>query len=481
MGVKLFKLLQLFTKEELTQIRLFLQSPFFVKGYKNSRLLVLFEVLVQSLNNKEEKFDLEEIYQTVFPNESIISGKLEKEISKLFKLIEQFIEFKFSDEHYDEKTRLLAQASFFRQRNATNFFQSKIKRAQKKIEKSSSKDASYFYSQYLLEKEVELYNSQFNTRLDDLNLPSTLVKLDVFFFYNRLKSTVSLLAQNIHTKVEYTSAIQLIELSESLLREAEYLQIPIIQVYFKAYQLLKSYGEEDQQIFKEFKQLLTEHSKTISENELKSLQTLLRIYSVSQYNSGKNEYLKESFKLYQEHLEAGYLYYENKIIPPTLKSIVTLGLRLGEHEWVYEFLKGHRQKIAGTHQPKEVYNSNLAYYYFQTGVYEKALDLLSDEYEDYYYKIGGKRMEIMIFYEQQSSLLEHRIDAFKMFIFRISKKNLPPRSKQASNNFIDILKAIINPKTLKNETRIEKIRNSIFEKKVVADKEWLLQKLEEKR
>ena len=88
-------------------------------------------------------------------------------------------------------------------------------------------------------------------------------------------------------------------------------------------------------------------------------------------------------------------------------------------------------------------------------------------------------MELKIYYELQSDILESRIDAFKIYIYRISQKVLPVVQRDGNNNFIDLLKQIRSPKTLDSLKRIEKLRNKVREKKSIAEKEWLLEKLAE--
>ena len=70
------------------------------------------------------------------------------------------------------------------------------------------------------------------------------------------------------------------------------------------------------------------------------------------------------------------------------------------------------------------------------------------------------------------------MDAFKILTFRLSKKLLSDNHRRGNNNFIDLLKQIINPKTQGNLNRIEKLIEKVISKKVIAEKEWLLDILE---
>ena len=109
------------------------------------------------------------------------------------------------------------------------------------------------------------------------------------------------------------------------------------------------------------------------------------------------------------------------------------------------------------------------------------MEYLSGYEDDTYYKIASKRLEIMVYYEMRSPILESKMTAFKVYLFRVSHKLLPDLAQQGNNNFIDILKQIYNPLTLGNDNRIDKLILKINQKRGIVEREWLLQKLEELR
>lgn len=184
--------------------------------------------------------------------------------------------------------------------------------------------------------------------------------------------------------------------------------------------------------------------------------------------------------MYQLHLEKGYLYQEDDLLNlSTFGNLVTMGLKLEQFDWVYNFIESCKGKITGTDAPEDIYSFNVAQYYFAIKDYDSSLDSLSFNFEDLYYKMAAKRLELKVYYEMQSELLESRMDAFKILTFRLSKKMLSTTHQKANNNFIDLLKQIINPKTKGNTGRIEKLIEKINnQKKTLSEKEWLLDILE---
>ena len=134
-----------------------------------------------------------------------------------------------------------------------------------------------------------------------------------------------------------------------------------------------------------------------------------------------------------------------------------------------------------TDRPEEIYANNLARYYFELKKFDQALDCLAQNYDDTYYKIAAKLIEIKIYYEQENDLLEYKMQAFKVYLHRISTSLLPEVHKKGFKNFIDLLKQICHPSTLNNLARITKLQQKLKDRKVIAERDWLQQKLEEMR
>ncbi|MCB0643632.1 MAG: hypothetical protein KDC44_18420, partial [Phaeodactylibacter sp.] len=91
--------------------------------------------------------------------------------------------------------------------------------------------------------------------------------------------------------------------------------------------------------------------------------------------------------------------------------------------------------------------------------------------------LAARRLEIKILYELQSPILESKIEAFKVYIFRLSQTKLPDKPKEGNNNFLDLLRQVIHPKTYHNPERAQKLLDKLAEKKVVAERDWLEAKL----
>ena len=154
-----------------------------------------------------------------------------------------------------------------------------------------------------------------------------------------------------------------------------------------------------------------------------------------------------------------------------------MALRLKQFDWVEQFIEEHKDRLLGADNPEEVYRFNKANLHFHQQNFDRALDLLSARYSDIYYELAARRLEIKIFYEIRSPLLDSKTEAFKVFGFRQAKRKLPDTPKIGNNNFIDLLRQMTNPATLGNQPRIEKLRKRLKEKQIIAERDWLAEKL----
>ena len=473
---KLIEVIKTLTTSEQKKVDQFLRSPYFFKGKVDPKQTELFEYIIQSYPNyDDERLQKGHVYEFLFPGEELVKGKLEKVMTFLLQSIQRFVVLDTSNPDHQGVRSALRLARFYRQKKLDRFFQKTLEKIRKEQKQIKQRDKEYFFEQYLIHKEISEYESFYNTRNADLNLPATLKYLDLFYILAKQEYTSWLLAQHkYHIPIDFQENIKAYEKLFPIFQDASGDEVPLIKVYNQVLLLLRD--DDDDSPFPHLKELIQTYKQDLPLEQLKDLQALCRNYSIRQYNKGNRKYLREAFLLYREHLEEGYLYYHNGLLPSTIKNIVTLGLKLKEYNWVLDFLNQYRYRIVGTKFSDEVYSFNLASIYFSRKDYDQALEYLSESYEDWYYKIAARRLEIKIYYETDSVLLDPKLDAFKIFIYRIAKSKLPQLQKSGNNNFADLVKQIRSSKTSHNQNRLQKLLHKIKTKKVVAEEEWLIEK-----
>ena len=478
---QLLLVLRSFQEEDLIQFEQFLHSPYFYDKKPVSGLFRLWQYLREGLSDKEAAyFDKQRVYKTLFPQKKVFKGKLEKLMSQLYGQVKSFLIFQQQQRQMGEKTKLLHLMAAFSDRKLGSPFNQVYRKIRKmQPEAEFNWGTNFFYEQFLVQSKITEFQSLYNNRKTDLNLPNTHFYLDLYFLVLKLEYAFQLLARDLFIiPVNSSESLELLNAIVPVL-PPKYLEIPVVRLYLEAYKLLQFfYQEEGEKHHSRFNQLLEEYADEMPYEQQKALQTLNRNYSVFKYQSGDPLYLERTFRLYQEHLSLGFLYQDNQILPGTLSNIVLIGLRNKAFDWVYHFLFAHKNCIGGTTNPEIVFQYNMGQYYFCIQEYDKALDHIATTYEDQFYKVAARRLEVKILYETNSDIFESKLNAFKLYIYRLTKASAHFQNKTRNQHFIDLLKQIRHPKTYKNPKRINKLLQKAKQSKLLTDKEWIIEKLE---
>ena len=472
---KLIQVLKTFSRKEIKDFGRYLNIA---KGKSGEQCKALFKVIFKyHPDYKSSGLKKEKVFKRTYPTQIYNTGKLEKIMSHLFGLLQEFIVYQNSGiEKELHQIRVLT--DFYIKKELYSFAEVNIKKYHKILKTEIKSDTSSFYDSFLLEKLVVEYQTLFYTSKKAIEASRVHLSLDSFYVFEKLELACRLLAVNRYLyPVVLEKKLTILEHLSPLL-EDDFFDVPIIKLYYKAYNFLNCEEENIAQKFMEFEQALEVHYHSIPEEQLIPLVTIIRNYYIKQYHKGVEGYLEKTFYIYKDHLERGYLYVKDGLFASTMMNIVFSGLRLKKYDWVLNFIQTHKEKIIGTPSPVEAYKLNLANYYFHTAEYDRALDLLGYNYEDVYYKLIAKRMEIKIYFERNHLLLTPKIDAFKILIYRLPPNVISKKHKEGNRDFIDVLKQINLPKTYKNEKRIEKLATKISTSKFINEKDWLFEKLD---
>jgi hypothetical protein len=476
---QLVNTLKLLDSGQRDALEKFIRSPFFSSeaDKKKSAVLSLFHILKSNIYKPGETvLKKENVFRELFPGADFNGNALAKVMHSLHHLVKRFIAYSYMDSE-DEFHQELALARFYRENQWDERFRSSIRKLTKKISEFTERGEDYYWWQYLLQKEVYLYENYRNQRKGDLNLPAVIQNLDYYYLLTKFKYRGVFEQQQKFVALEYEAPLSTAHLMNNISQDVRE-GLPVFAIYEKILLLLKGDVPDVDEAISVYRTLLNENKGIITEDELVHFHSFLRNFCTAQVNSGRPEYLQVLFELYQEHLQMGTLYEKGGLLASTFLNIVTVGSRVGQFDWIEEFLKSHEDRIVGTDYPEQVYNFNQALYFFYRGKYDEAWSLIEGNYEDIYFKLAAKRMEIKILYEQEDyDLIDARINSFKVFISRTSSKLLSAEIKKVNNAFISVLQQILHPSTLGNARRIEKIERKILEHQRITDRDWLLEKI----
>jgi len=136
---KLVETLKLFSVEELKSLDQFLSSPYFRDEKNGEELYKLFYFIIQFQGNwNSSELNKEKAYEILYPQESIVKGKLDKLMSSLLREILRFINIHFYKNKENEVKETLVLTKFFQNRKAPGYAQyylAKAKKLQDKIKR----------------------------------------------------------------------------------------------------------------------------------------------------------------------------------------------------------------------------------------------------------------------------------------------------------------------------------------------------------
>jgi len=463
-------------RKTFLRLEKFIHHPYFIEVKQRQKILDLF-LLLQEYFPDFQHPDLSKtsVFAQLFPEQTFAVEKLDKIITRLLKVVRAFLVYEFANPEERKTQQLLGEAKYYRERGMDTYFLQSIQQLQRQQQKVIRKDKAYFYTEYLIDQEVLGYETLFNKRKADLNLLNTHQSLDVFYLSSKLEYACLMLAQHqFNVPLPVKESLLLLENVLPLVEKIYAPKEPLIALFYQAFILLKN--KEDVTTGEKLRDLLDQYGELISFDQLVNLEAIYRSFCIREYNLG-NWSAQQLFNLYQSHLEKAYLFRRGGLQPGLIKNLVNLGLKQKSYDWVWQFLQKYKDRIVGTDYPEEVYLFNLANYYFSLGAYEKVLESLQEYREDTYYKVAAKRLELKVYYEQKSPILESKMDAFKVYLFRVSKKILSASHQEGNNNFINFLRQICSPKTYKNESKINRILKKMEATSATLEREWLEKKL----
>lgn len=466
-------------REEQKEMQLFLDSPFFNRGKYREILPLLFQLILQQVSEPgKPRIDKQAIYARLFPGKPWVEGKLDKALVDLKKLLQLFLQIQgyLKDDH--DFLRQLDLIKILRLRNLNTRSQGLLDKLRAEQELLTQRNAEYFLQSFLVEEEQYFHATYSNQIKDDLNIPPALSSLDAFFHFKRLDLLNHFLMQQKLTGI--ASPPPVIEaLAMGPAPERHLSGSCSLLIADKIFELLRI-KEIAPYHYQEVLDLLRQHESFIAPETLREFYTYLRNFcSFLVLNYPDSEFSNTLHHLHRDNLERGYLFGdEDQRLPRgTFLNIIVIAIKAKQFDWLQQFLDSYRFRIIGDNETHDFYRVGMANFLFAQHRYAEALDLIppASPYADY--QLFARWLELKILYETDSELLLYKLNAFKMYISRASKKFLSNALRRRYLNFANFLSQIIFSQP-GDKKRISRLRQRIRQEKWVPDREWLLEKVQ---
>jgi len=458
---KIIKLLSVFTAKELKQFIRFAQSPYF---NTNQVLVDLLEFCCQFAPNfSKSKLTVENAFNHLYPSKKYDEQVVNRHLSNLFKLGEQFIII-----HHGKKDQIkwnVVLLKFYREKQLLSFFESWNKKLLNINNQYQYRDHYYYSNQYLVEYQSSIHKSRNETRNQTLDFKNPERAFDLQYWTRKLLFLVSQLSRKRFASDQEINEIEIKQIIQYL-KHSILMDNPAIKVWYGTLVLLVE--PENKSHYDHLKSLLDQYHQNFNPEIVITFYTTLINFVPSFYPSGEERYT-EYFQLFEIQINNGSIYLHGEIHPQVLKNVVTVALRLKKYDWTKSFLLSNKEKI----KSRESYHWNLANLHYEKGEFGIAQDILLDnKYDDMFYQLGTKRMLVKIYYHlDYSDLLFSFINTFRVFV---SRKELNPIHKKRHQNFINLTLKLI--KSIPGNTpELAQLLKKIEATDQLADKNWLIE------
>ncbi|MCB0629427.1 MAG: hypothetical protein KDD15_06840, partial [Lewinella sp.] len=389
---KLIDLLGKLNRKEMTRFREFSQSPYFNKHVGVQALVAYLEQCYPDF--EERKCERNVVFRHLFPGKRHDQGKLAVLFTYTYRLAEQFLAQEALKLEPAETNNLLLRG--LRQVKAFGLYHRALDRSTDHLENAAEQPSVQWWHRYRLSAEQDYYLNHIVAKRDLSGLTEMEQRLDHFYLAEKMKNAVEMQVRRNMVKVQTESRLMASALREVAENMEDYREIPAVYLYYKLYIML---SESDHRYYFEALRVLKDSEASFPAPERAGLYNYFQNYCIREINQNNLQFLTELFRLYQSQLEQELLLEEGHLSEWHYKNIVTVGLRLGELEWVHRFINDYRSSL----RPEVADNAfrfNLAAYYHEAGQFGEVLDLLIQvEYSDPRYNQSAKALLLRTYYE----------------------------------------------------------------------------------
>ncbi|HMS65790.1 MAG TPA: hypothetical protein PKD83_11125 [Ignavibacteria bacterium] len=480
--MKVFSKLSLIRENEWKDFEKFASSPYFNNGRDYIPLINFLKKFYPEFNS--EDLTGENIYKKLYKGKDYNENVIKTVISGLSKITEDFFLYQNFRANQNRDIRLLNEyikrGDEKRAGKFTALLESEIKKSPSGsmdfFEKLDKIDALqlYYAMNYDKRKRYTALSEGIKNLIYFTMMQSFVFKKEILLYDQRYSEQEfnTTLPGKLLEAIDFNVLFKIIEKEDPG-------SFIILKIY---YLIMKQFSDtENDNYYFEIKKLLSENKDKLEPDNANRL--LLNLMSVCNMksNSGKKEFLYESFQIMKQLVEANY--FENThgmfFFPPShFRNIVKAGIAEKETEWVKNFVTSYAPKLEHS-QSEPLKNYSLSKISFAEKKFDEALNFLGKvNTENLIFKLDIKKLNAMIYFETGSFVNLHSLlNAYYQSVSIKIKKNENIFNRH--RNFIGILRKlenIINGN--RNYSELITLEKNL-EKENVSDKNWLREKITE--
>jgi len=472
------KLLQTFSKQELSEFEIFLDSPYFNTNKNLQRLLSL--TLKFLIDNESDILTKEKLWKEMFPAKIYSDGIMRNLLYELNKCAENYLRHKNFSKNFEYDKALLNELF---ERNHFGVLEKKLDLFEKKINTLVNKDENYLYNKiYIVEFRTNILKDK--SLLETYRYGQSKLQLELFLLSFSV-SELSLFIEEQRANVKHNS-----KLLESLLgifenKINDFGNNPLIQIYLLLCLAFVKPGYEN---CIKAKKIFEKNYNAFDVVDKKNIYSVFQTIFLKYFDAGILTTLNEVKELYIEMINDKDVleFRSGKISLNLFRNILSTFLTTNEFELAKSFIENYMEN-ADTQNLSHLREYSLAHLYFSEGDYRKVLEICNKiDYnnffesvaDNFYYKIDIKRLIIKSFFEMgdwEGAI--YMIDSAKHFI--TNSNSINSHTRESYLTFLKLTEELIRKSDIKNKSEIELIKYRILKMPAFGNKKWLQEKIEE--
>jgi hypothetical protein len=245
-----------------------------------------------------------------------------------------------------------------------------------------------------------------------------------------------------------------------------------VAAYYHAYRAL---SENSQLIdFQALRAILENDWQLFPETEMRGLYLLAINVCIRKINQFERAFEQEVLQIYRAGLHNKLLLENGQLSPYTYKNVMSATTKVGEFDWANTFLEDYKSFLPAKDRDN-VFRYNLALLRFRQGNTGASMTLLHGvNLREPLFQLDARRLLARLYYDaHELTALDSLIDSTKIYLHR--QKDIGYQ-KEMYVHFFKILEKMLRL-DFKNKKELEILRGLIEETKMLAERDWLLEKV----
>ncbi len=466
---KLIEIYQMLSESELKRLDKFIASPYF----NESKTILEMHNFIRAFSPdyNDPGLDKSSLWAELYPGEAHQDSRLRHFMSRLLKLLQEFLaQQSFSSDSFKKNMELL---EALRLHKAEGNYQKTYRKFRKEFEELGTDS---YLKNFLLDEELNRFysiSSLVTLQNIDSSLQTSAENLDRFYIVNKLRFFCSVINFKRVLQMDHRNRFmdEILEMAE----EPEFQEEPAIKIYLLILQTL--IDPEDLDKFKLLLDSLKDLRNEFEDEELRGMYVFAQNYCIRKANQGKTEFLQDLFNIYEQVISEGIIFSEGQFSAATYKNIVANALRLKKYNWAEAFIKDYNSKLPDEERENAL-TYNMARVHFDRRDYDQVITLLQQvEYSDVFYSLDSRSILLKTYYElDEVDSMEALVNSFRIFLRR--NKIL---SEQQRKGYMNLIKFASQASRVRprDKDRVNKLESDISNTSPIADVGWLKEKVAE--